>query len=149
MKKYLFLIAGARSFFGFGQDNPTYQERPQSIVDLVDAPETPEVIFNHDGSIMLILDVPGYRSMEEVSEPVIGPAALRINPIDNTTASGWAGIYTGVKVKAVSSGKEHQLKGLPQNPRMDTSAWGPDMTKLAFTNYRPTGVDLWVADLGT
>ena len=149
MKKYLLLIAGALSFFGFGQDNPTYQEPPQSIVDLVDAPETPEVIFNHDGSIMLILDVPGYRSMEEVSEPVIGLAGLRINPKNNTTVAELAGIYTGVKVKEVSSGKEQQLKGLPQNLRMDNIAWGPDNTKFAFTNNQPTGVELWVADLGT
>lgn len=149
MKKYVVSIVGMLALSGYGQDNLTYQEPPQSIVELVDAPNTPEVMFNHDGSLMLILDEPGYRTIEEVAQPVIGLAGLRINPANNTTVAELAGVFTGVKIKDVKTGVEHRLKGLPNNVRMDNIAWSPDHSKFAFSNNQPKGVELWVADLST
>ncbi len=150
MKKFLSLtLLGALSLCGYGQDNLTYQEPPQSIVELVDAPETPNVIFNHDGSLMLVLDVPGYASIEDVAQPVIGLAGLRINPANNSTVAELAGVFTGIKIKDVKSGKDLVLKGIPANVRMDNIFWSPDNKKFAFSNKQPNGVELWVADLAT
>lgn len=148
MKYYfLSLLLLGSSYTALSQDNLTYQEPPQSIVELVDAPETPEVKFNSDGSLMLILQVPGYTTIEHVAQPVVGLAGLRINPFNNSTEAELAGYYTGVTVKNLKNGKESSFKGLPEDLRMDNISWSPDGDAFAFTNKRLDGVELWLADV--
>lgn len=149
MKKYLFIVLFALVFClpGYGQINLKYQEPPKSIVELVDAPETPDVLFNSDGNLMLILEVPGYTTIEHVAQPVIGLAGLRINPANNSTEAELAGVYTGITIKDVKSGKEQTLKGLPDDLRMDNISWSPDGKKFAFSNNKLDGVELWIVDV--
>lgn len=149
MKKYFIclLITGATVFSGYAQGNLTYQLPPKSIVDLVDAPESPNVMFNNDGSLMLILDVPGYTTIEHVAQPVIGLAGLRINPANNSTEGELAGVYTGIKIKTVKTGQERSISGLPVNLRMANIAWNASGDFIAFTNNSLTGVELWLIDL--
>ena len=149
MKKYVYVVffGIAFSFSSLGQLNLKYQEPPKSIVDLVDAPESPYVLFNSDGDQMLILEVPGYTSIEHVAQPVIGLAGLRINPSNNSTVAELAGVYTGIKIKNLKTGKENTLKGLPKDVRMANITWSPDGNKIAFSNNSLNGVELWVADL--
>lgn len=148
MEKILFsLFMVSLSFSGLGQNNLTYMEPPQSIVELVDAPETPNVLFNPDGSLMLILQIPGYTTIEHVAQPVIGLAGLRINPRNNSTEAERAGIYTGIKVKDLKTGKERLFKGLPKDIRIDNISWSPDGEKIAFSNNQLDGVELWVANM--
>ena len=151
MKNNLFavLFGIALSISSFGQLNLKYKEPPKSIVDLVDAPESSEVIFNSEGDLMLILKVPGYTTIEHAAQPIIGVAGLRINPSNNSTEGELAGVYTGIKVKNLKSGKESMLKGLPDNLRMANIAWSPDGKKFAFSNNKPDGVELWVADISS
>lgn len=141
------IILAMLSISGFGQNNPTYMEPFQSIVELVDAPATPEVKFNSDGSLMLILEVPGYTTIEQVAQPVIGLAGLRINPANNSTEAERAGVFTGIKIKNVKSGKERELKGLPQGVRIDNITWGPDGQYFSFSNNGLEGLELWVANV--
>lgn len=149
MKKYLFaiLLGIALSLPSYGQLNLKYQEPPKSIVDLVDAPESPDVLFNSQGDLMLILEVPGYTNIEHVAQPIVGLAGLRINPTNNSTEGELAGVYTGIKIKHVKSGRESALKGLPEVLHMANLAWSPDGKKFAFSNNNLEGVELWVADL--
>lgn len=149
MKKYLFivLLGAALSVPGFGQDNLNYQEPPKSIVDLVNAPESPEVMFNSEGNLMLILEVPGYASIEQVAQPIIGVAGLRINPSNNSTEAELAGVYSGIIVKDIKTGKENAINGLPKDMQMANIAWSPDGNKIAFSNKKLDGVELWIADI--
>lgn len=149
MKKYAIVVWVALLFSlsGYGQVNLTYQEPPKSIVDLVDAPGSPNVLFSPDGSLMLILEMPGYISIEQAAQPVIGLAGLRINPANNSTEAELAGVYTGLKIKDVHSGKESSLAGLPQDLRMANIVWSPDGDKIAFSNNKLDGIELWVADI--
>jgi hypothetical protein len=94
------------TFSGFAQEKKlTYQLPPQSIVDLVDAPTTPSVKFNANGSLMLILQEPGYRPMSQVAQPIVGAAGIRVNPRNNSTEAELAGVFIGLTLKDVKTGK--------------------------------------------
>lgn len=127
----------------------TYQLPPQSIVDLVDAPTTPSVRFNGNGSLMLILQEPGYRPMSQVAQPIVGAAGVRVNPRNNSTEAELAGVFTGLTLKDVKTGKTLAVTGLPTDMRMANMAWSADGKKLAFSNNTYTGVELWVLNVET
>jgi len=149
MKRFylgLFLF-GSLNLTSYGQSNLTYQLPPKSIVDLVDAPSSPTVQFNKDGSLMLLLQAPGYASIEQVAQPVIGIAGIKVNPANNSTEGEVSGIYNTLIIKNVKTGKELKLTGLPANPRMTNITWSPDGSHFAFTNNTFKGVELWVADV--
>ena len=40
-----------------------------------------------------------------------------------------------------------QIKGLPKNPKLANIKWSPDQTKIAMTNTKEEGVELWFIDL--
>ncbi|HEY1025397.1 MAG TPA: prolyl oligopeptidase family serine peptidase [Sphingobacteriaceae bacterium] len=152
MKKHRFrsllLIGGIlASNYSSGQDNLTYQKPPQEILELLNAPSTPQVRFNSKGDWMLLFTSPDLPSIEQVSQPMLRIGGLRINPASNSAFST-AG-YTAVKLKNMASGKEYPVSGLPEKARIGNVAWSPDESKIAFTNSTPTGIELWVADLRT
>lgn len=131
------------------QESLKYQLPPQSIVDLVDAPSNPVIEFNKSGNMMLVLQAPGYASMEQVAQPVIGVAGLKVNPGNNSTESEVSGVYESILIKDVKTGKESKLDGLPQKYRITNISWSPDGNYFAFSNNDLKGVELWVADIKT
>jgi dipeptidyl aminopeptidase/acylaminoacyl peptidase len=149
MKRTLlsFLLMGGLSTYVYAQENLTYQLPPKSIVDLIDAPGSPTVQFNKDGSLMLLLQAPGYASIEQVAQPVIGLAGIRINPANNSTEGELSGVYNGLTIKDLKTGKENKLTGLPDKMKMTNISWNADGSLFAFTNNSPNGVELWLADL--
>jgi dipeptidyl aminopeptidase/acylaminoacyl peptidase len=149
MKKSLLhlLLVGGLSLSAQGQQSLTYQLPPKSIVDLVDAAVSPTVQFNSSGTLMLLLQSPGYQSIEQVSQPIIGLAGLRINPSNNATEGEVSGLYNALVIKEVKTGLSHTLTGLPKDLNMSNISWSPDGKHLAFTNNSLKGVELWVADL--
>jgi dipeptidyl aminopeptidase/acylaminoacyl peptidase len=142
----LFLVSGL-TLSAYAQKNLTYQLPPKSIVDLVDAPSSPAVQFNGAGTLMLLLQSPGFSSIEQVAQPIIGLAGLKVTPANNSTEAEVAGIYNNLVIKDVKSGKEYKLAGLPENLRMTNIAWSPDGNYFAFSNNSFKGVELWLADV--
>lgn len=154
MKKRILLIGSlwtASLFFlgldAFAQGALTYQMPPKSIVDLVDAPTTPTVSLTRSGNIALIYERPGFPSIEDVSQPVVGLAGLRLNP--KNTASAVESFSTSISVRNLKTGQENKIQGLPANARIANTSMNDAETKLAFTNSTDAGIELWVADLTT
>ncbi len=149
MKTSLFtvLLCGSLSFTAFSQKNLTYQLPPQSIVELVDAPSSPIVRFNGAGTLMLLLQTPGYASIEEVAQPIIGVAGVRVNPANNSTAAEVSGVFKGVTIKDLKTGSIHQLQGLPAQLKMTNISWSPDGNYFAFTNNGLNGIELWLVNV--
>jgi dipeptidyl aminopeptidase/acylaminoacyl peptidase len=149
MKKNLLnlLLIGTISLSVQAQQNLSYQLPPKSIVDLVDAATSPAVQFNSSGSLMLLLQSPGYQSIEQVSQPIVGLAGLRINPINNSTEGEVSGLYNSLMIKEVKTGKTHRLTGLPKDLNMSNISWSPDGNHFAFTHKSLKGVELWLADM--
>ncbi len=125
----------------------SYQTPPASIANLVNAPSTPAVTFSKDGSFMLLLERTESPSIEDLAQPELRIAGLRINP--STTGPSRAGGYTNLKIKKTATGEEIQVTGLPSPAKMSGFTFSLDERYLAFTQTEAKGISLWVVDLST
>ncbi len=129
-------------------DKLKYQTPPKSIVDLADA-SSPRVQFSKDGKFMLILESPGFETLEQVSQPILGLAGLKVNPANSSLEPENAGSYTSIKVKDLKTGATHDISGLPTTGLLTRIAWSPDNTQFTFAHKKTDAIELWLADLAT
>ncbi|SNS42474.1 glutamyl peptidase. Serine peptidase. MEROPS family S09D [Belliella buryatensis] len=129
------------------QNALTYQTPPKEIADLVKAPSTPSVSFSRTGDFMLLLERSGNPSIEDLAQPELRIAGMRINPATNGPSR--SGAVENVKIKMTKSGEEFQIKGLPANARLGGFSVSKDEKYAAVTNTTNTGISLWVVDLTT
>ncbi len=141
---YLFLFV---FFIGHTQEKLTYQKPSDEILELANAPLAPSVWITDDSQYMLLLYRDYYKTMDELSEPELRLAGLRINP--KTNIGSRTNYYNNIKVKQISGDEQVQVNGLPENPRLANFNWSPDQTKMAFTNTTSSGVEVLVLDLKT
>jgi dipeptidyl aminopeptidase/acylaminoacyl peptidase len=125
----------------------SYQTPPAAIADLVNAPSTPAVTFSKDGSFMLLLERTESPSIEDLAQPELRIAGLRINP--STSGPSRAGGYINLKIKKTAMGEEIQVTGLPSPAKMSGFTFSMDERYLAFTQTEAKGISLWVVDLST
>lgn len=145
MKKFLllsFLFCCSRIM---AQDAIEYQTPPKAIYDLVMAQATPGVTFNSKGTHMLVLQRSSMPSVEDLAQPELRIAGLRINP--NNFGPSRATYFTGISIKEVNSGAEFSIKGLPANLKAGNLRWSPNEDKAAFTHYTNSGIDMYVIDI--
>src|SRR6185436_12629586 len=64
----------------FAQDDFTYRTPPKDILDLVMAKPTPGVSINSKGDWMILLERSTFPGIEELAQPELRIAGLRINP---------------------------------------------------------------------
>ncbi|WP_031301810.1 alpha/beta hydrolase family protein [Sphingobacterium paucimobilis] len=131
------------------QEQIPYKLPPKSIVDLVDAPQIPDIRISSDGTWMLMLEAPGFETIEQASQPVLGIAGLRINPITYTTVGENSGKYTSLRIRDIKAGKEFTLQGLPNDLQLTDIKWSPSNKSFAFLNKTMQRTELWIADLST
>jgi len=135
-------------FFNFpGIAQTSYQTPPKAITDLVNAPNTPSVSFSKNGDWMMLLERADNPSIEELSQPELRIAGIRINPATSGPSRGRG--VENVKIKMTKSGEEIQVKELPSNPSMGGFSLSKDEKFLAFTQTEANGISLWVVDLTT
>lgn len=125
----------------------SYQTPPAAIADLVNAPSTPAVTFSKDGSYMLVLERTESPSIEDLAQPELRIAGIRINP--STSGPSRMGGYTNLKIKKTATGEEIQVTGLPSPAKMSGFTFSMDERYLAFTQTEAKGISLWVVDLST
>src|SRR5690554_6374965 len=93
-----------------------YQLPPEEIQTLVNAPVTPVVNFSRSGQVMLLLERPGYVSIEDLSQPELRIGGMRINPATNGRSRSSS--YSNITIKKGLTGEALQLKGLPPHPKL-------------------------------
>ncbi len=133
-----------------------YETPPKAIADLIDAPLTPAVSTSPDRAWMVLLEQPAYPPIDELSQPELRLAGLRINPRTNGRSREWA--YKGLTFKRISDGDsvpstpasrgiERAVTGLPDDPRITGVRWSPDSNRIAFAMTRENGLELWIAEV--
>lgn len=149
MKRFfpILLLLVAPAIFLFAQDPAGYQTPPAAITALVDAPATPGVSFSPDRKWMLLLEQPGYPSIEEVAQPELRLAGIRINP--RTNGPSRSGSVTGLTLKSVSGGGERPVQRMPSGAAIQFVSWSPDGSKIAFVNTTEEGLSLWMIDVAS
>ena len=133
-----------------------YRVPPKVIVDILDAAPTPSVVVSPDRQMIALLERKSMPSIADLAEPIHRLAGARINPRTNgrqqRTGAG-SGItlksLAGVNGRGGASGStEHKLT-LPADINAAGLAFSPDGKRLAFTNTKAAGIELWVANTAT
>jgi len=127
------------------QDAVSYQTPPKAIYDLVMAKPTPGVSIDKKGEWMLVTERSAMPTVEDLAQPELRIAGLRINP--ENFAPSRSSYFTGILVKNVTTGAEFPVTGLPANLKGGNLQWNPDNTKAAFTHTSANGVDAYVIDI--
>ncbi|MBN2432576.1 MAG: prolyl oligopeptidase family serine peptidase [Acidobacteria bacterium] len=124
-----------------------YQTPPPAIVDIIDAPPTPAVYVDPTHTWLLIMDRPNLMPIDELAQPELRLAGLRINP--RTFTASRRGFYSGLTLKSIRTGDEKPVTGLPDDARIQHVDWSPDARHLAFSVLQNDELTLWLAAMDT
>ncbi|MDX1935472.1 MAG: prolyl oligopeptidase family serine peptidase [Flavihumibacter sp.] len=146
MRKLLFVVLLLNSFALLAQDDG-YKTPPAAIADLLLAKPTPTVSIDEKAQWLLLSERNSYPSVEELAQPELRIAGLRINP--NNFALSRQNFINNFILKSIAANKEFKVQGLPSPLFAGNVSWSPDETKIAFTHTTNSRVDLYVIDVAT
>ena len=157
MRKRTFALAAALVMFAsavqYGQTRqqtpatPGYLTPPKVIVDMLDAPPTPNLIVGPDHRTVALLFRRSMPTVAELAEPIHRIAGLRINPKTNGRQQRGGGII-GLTLKSISDGAETKVT-VPPAANIGDVSFSTDGKRLSFTNTKENGIEIWVADTAT
>jgi hypothetical protein len=116
-------------------------------MDLILVKPTPNVSIDDKAEWMLFTQSNSYPSIEELAQPELRIAGLRINP--NNFAPSRQTFINDLWFKNLSSNKEFKIVGLPTPLMAGNISWSPNDKKIAFTHTTSSKVDLYVIDVAT
>ncbi|MGE7776624.1 S9 family peptidase [Chitinophaga sp. NPDC101104] len=145
MKKSIFLVALLAGSAAFAQDNGTYQRPPAVIEELLLAKPTPTVSISKTGEWMLLSQRNPFPSVEELAEPELRIAGLRLNPRNFGQSRGVSN--ASLRLKHLKSNTEFDIKGIPEPARISGVSWSPDGRQVAFLHTGAERIDLYVFDV--
>ena len=152
-KTFLFLKTGLLlfiiivSFNVTAQDAVGYQTPPKDIADLLLAKPTPSVSVDKKGEWMLLSERNSYPTVEELGQPEIRVAGLRLNP--NNFSPSRQTYINNFSLKNIKTNKQFAVAGLPLNMLAGNVQWNDNQSKICFTNTTGSRVDLYVIDVAT
>jgi dipeptidyl aminopeptidase/acylaminoacyl peptidase len=123
-----------------------YLTPPKAIIDVLDAAPLPTVIVGPTHETLVLLPRHSMPTIADVSQPMLRLAGMRINP--RTNGPHRAQVATGMTLQSVATRAERHIV-LPAGARIGNVAFSPNGKRIAFTNTRETGIDLYVADVAT
>jgi dipeptidyl aminopeptidase/acylaminoacyl peptidase len=129
------------------QIEQVYMRPPEAIAAVVDAPFTPIISASPDRKNILILHRPGLQGIDEVCQPELRIAGLRINP--RTYGPSRARYYDRLSLRGLRGGDERPVTGLPENPKINTTRWSPDGAHIAMLLTLADRLELWVVDVAS
>lgn len=141
----LFLVG--ISFIATAQTDLSYQIPPKAIEELVLAKPFPIVRVDSKANHLLLLGRNSYPTVEELGQPEIKVAGLRINPLNFSLSR--QNPFNSIRIESIQTKKEIVLMGLPQHLTIGSIAWNPSETKIAFTQIEKNRIDLYVIEMTT
>lgn len=129
------------------QDAVSYQTPPKAVADLLLAKPTPGVSVDGKATWMLLSERNSYPTVEELGQPEMRVAGLRLNP--NNFSLSRQNFINNFTLKNIKEGKEYPVTGLPANLLASAVSWSPSESKIAFTHTSGSQVDLYVIDVAT
>jgi len=125
----------------------TYQQPPEDIQAILDADSPPAVVVSPDRTWMLELARPNLRGIEELAEPEVKVAGIKINPDTNGPAREYA--YRGIVLRDIGPAKKAERipLDLPEGARVRNVDWNIEGTAFTFTLTQADGIELWHASV--
>lgn len=147
MRTTLFALSLLATTIAYGQDNVTYQRPPAVIEELLLAKPLPAVSVDKKGEWMILIDRNSYPTVEELAQPELRIAGLRLNP--RNFGPSRVVYHAGYQLKNIKTKELFPITGLPQEFRGFQVTWSPDGKLAAFTNTLNDRIDLYVIDIAT
>ncbi|NCU04012.1 MAG: hypothetical protein GXC73_08500 [Chitinophagaceae bacterium] len=108
MKQLSVVIAFLFAVQVMAQDAVNYQLPPKDIMDLALAKPTPTVNVDSKGQWMILIERNTYPLVDELGQPEIRVAGLRINPANfSQSRQNYINNFT---LKNIASGKEYNMQ---------------------------------------
>jgi len=145
MKYVFFLFLLLSTVDVFAQTN--YQLPPKEILELADVQTPPQTMISRNNTWLLSLERPLYKTLEELAEPELKLAGLRMNP-ENFTVSR-STFYTGLTIQKLGDVTPLQLKNMPQPLKIQYVQVSPHENYCSFVQILPSQLSLWIIDLKT
>jgi dipeptidyl aminopeptidase/acylaminoacyl peptidase len=137
----LFLVT-----YSFAQDEG-YKAPPKEIAELLLAKPTPTVSIDSKAEWMLLMERNTYPSVEELAQPELRIAGMRINP--NNYGPSRQSYINNFILKNIKTGKEYKVAGLPTPLLAGGVSWSPGEKKIGFTNTTNQRIELYVIEIAT
>ncbi len=138
----IFLVSTASASFA----QQIYKKPPQEILDVLNAPVTPQASVSPTRDYMLLAEAVRYPPITDLAQPLERIAGLRI--ATNTNGPYRAPYFTSLTLKRINDGTETRT-ALPDNPRLSVPQWSPNGKHFAFTNTTTNRIELWIGDIET
>ena len=126
------------------QDDAGYKLPPKDIADMLVAKPSPLLRMDDKGKWILLMETGSYPSVEELAQPELRIAGLRINP--NNFAPSRQNYQSRLYLRNMA-GKEFEITGMPSPLFAGSVSWSPNDKKIAFTQTTNNRVDLYVIDI--
>ncbi len=124
-----------------------YMEPDQVLIDIVDVQWAPWTSVSPDFQNWLLRFRQINPSIEELAQDELKLAGMRFSP--QTFAPGRSRRFVALSLMRYPEIETVEISGLPENPRILSTSWSPDGSRIAFTNETPEGVELWIIDEGS
>ncbi len=141
------LLAGGSAAQLAAQQDLTFQKPPKEILQLVDVDQPPQTLVERDGRYLVFLTRSSFKTLEELAQPELRLAGLRINPRNHDASRGM--YFLGVSAQALATGTPIAIAGLPDPIRIEYPRFSPRGRYLSFVQVLPDGIALWVVELAT
>jgi dipeptidyl aminopeptidase/acylaminoacyl peptidase len=145
MRSTLFLLVPALLVLSvpITADQLPYQKPSKEILDILNAPTLPTLSVNPTHAYATLSQGERYPSINEVSEPMLRIAGIRIDP--RTNGLHLAPHSVSIEIVKLPEGTKTRL-ALPPNAQAGPLRWSPDGKQFAFSNTGAHGIELWVGD---
>jgi dipeptidyl aminopeptidase/acylaminoacyl peptidase len=128
---------------GFALAQQPYKKPPKEILDVLNAPSTPQISVSPARDCFLLIESLRYPPIADLAQPMLRLAGLRINPSNNGPHRDQ--YYIALTLKKLTDGSEIKV-ALPPGARLSFPEWSLDGKRFAFTNTTARQIELWVGD---
>lgn len=140
-----FLMPAMLALFTLSAAQQPYQKPPREILEVLEAPDPPDVFLSPEGGRMVLAQPMDYPTIADLAEPVLKLAGVRINPRTNNERS-YLFYWTSLEVRDIAGDRQRKVV-LPETARrIGRPRWSADGAMFAFTNETQDHLELWVAD---
>ena len=124
-----------------------YQLPSAALQAVANAPRAPTLSLSPRRDLAALLQTPPLPSINDVAQPELKLAGVRINPATHSASTFTFG--NKLWLMNIADGKERQISGLPQPLSIASLAWSPDQCYLAFNQVQAASGanELWIVDV--
>ncbi len=135
------LVLVAAAFASAPAGAASWQQPPQPILDVLNAPDLPIARLSPNGEVLALMTIVRYPPIEDLARPMLRLAGVRVDPRTNGRHGEF--YYNELRLRWLADGREQGV-ALPPNARMTTFQWSADGKRFTFLNQVSDGIELWL-----